>query len=144
LKDESQFDELLSQSLECQGVLDLSKIDSFEHEHHHHRIEDNDADNNNNNNNDNNNTSPDNNNTSPDNNNKQHFARILCELNELNNVRQTLTASFGEPQSFDVVWQPRDPIALADDDEEAHHQFAALIDDLEDCQDVQRVFHNVA
>lgn len=79
-------------------------------------------------------------------------AQIVCQVNELQKVKEHVATAFREPLGFDIIYKPNGELLELDDggaggdtpDESSPlAKFSNLIDALEDHQDVQRVFHNV-
>jgi YebC/PmpR family DNA-binding regulatory protein len=65
---------------------------------------------------------------------------ISCSLENFIGVRDALEKRFGAPQSAKMLWQPKNTVAVSDEQARA---VLKLIDLLEDNDDVQEVFSNV-
>lgn len=65
---------------------------------------------------------------------------ITCEADDLNIVRETLVAKFGDPEEVKLAWLAKDPIIISD--QAAAQQLIDLIETLEDFDDVQSVSAN--
>ncbi|OEY87049.1 transcriptional regulator [Wolbachia pipientis] len=65
---------------------------------------------------------------------------VTCEVKNFGLVRDTLYNKFGEPEFARLAWQPKDPIEV--NDEELAKKISALIEALEDNDDVQYVEGN--
>ncbi|MBQ4874984.1 MAG: YebC/PmpR family DNA-binding transcriptional regulator [Rickettsiaceae bacterium H1] len=65
--------------------------------------------------------------------------RIICEVKEFGILRDLLYEKFGEPNSANLMWQPKDKLALTEDNKE---KVGKLLDALEDNDDVQSVYSN--
>lgn len=70
----------------------------------------------------------------------EDFHRILCEVDQINDVRDALAEKFGEPKSIKLVWEPQNRTEV---DQETGEKIIRLIDLLEDNDDVQSVFANL-
>lgn len=64
---------------------------------------------------------------------------IICEMENLFSVRDSLESRFGEPQAAKLDWRPENTVVL---DEENARSVLKLIDILEDNDDVQAVYAN--
>jgi YebC/PmpR family DNA-binding regulatory protein len=64
---------------------------------------------------------------------------IRCAMASLNEVRETLTQKFGDPQSSKIVWEAKNTTPVSADTAQTLFK---LIDVLEDNDDVQQVFAN--
>ena len=64
---------------------------------------------------------------------------IICDTDLFNEVREALTAKFGEAEVARLSWQPQNTIMVGDEQAE---KLLKLIDLLEDNDDVQHVFGN--
>ena len=65
---------------------------------------------------------------------------VLCRADDLNAVRDTLEARFGEAKSARLAWKPQTSIPI--DDEEKAQTLFKLLETLEDSDDVQQVYAN--
>jgi len=66
--------------------------------------------------------------------------QIYCNFNDLQTVRDALTAQLGDPSSAKLIWKPLNLVPVQDED--TAKSLIKLIDTLEDNDDVQRVFSN--
>lgn len=64
---------------------------------------------------------------------------ITCSLEEFAHVRDGLEKRFGAPESAKMIWQPKNTVAV---DEEQARALLKLVETLEDNDDVQEVFSN--
>ena len=64
---------------------------------------------------------------------------ITCTLEQFVHVRDGLEKRFGTPESAKMIWQPKNTIAV---DEEQAQSLLKMIDAFEDNDDVQEVFSN--
>jgi YebC/PmpR family DNA-binding regulatory protein len=64
---------------------------------------------------------------------------VLCDPNAFNEVRERLEKALGAPIAARVVWRPQIDVAVAG---AAAEQVLALLETLEDADDVQQVFAN--
>ena len=64
---------------------------------------------------------------------------IYCEQTALNEVTKALEAKFGEPKKSKLVWRPQNTISV---DDEAGEKLMALVEKLEEHDDVQHVYSN--
>jgi len=64
---------------------------------------------------------------------------VICAQESFNTVREQLEKAFGAAESAKLGWQPKNTIAVS---EEQAQQILKLIDMLEDSDDVQEVFSN--
>lgn len=64
---------------------------------------------------------------------------VICEIELFNEVREKLSAKFGEPENAHLSWQPQNMINVSG---EQAQKLMKLIDILEDNDDVQHVFGN--
>jgi YebC/PmpR family DNA-binding regulatory protein len=64
---------------------------------------------------------------------------VYCEQSALNEVSKALEAVFGEPRKSKLVWRPQNTISV---DDEAGEKLMALVEKLEDHDDVQNVYSN--
>lgn len=65
---------------------------------------------------------------------------VMTARDDLGAVASALEAKFGEAKSVNLIWKPTNEI----DDASKAAQIVRLVDALEDCDDVQTVFHNYA
>lgn len=65
---------------------------------------------------------------------------IRCEFTEFGNLQHALEERDIEPISAETDWIPNSTVSL---DEEKAEEVLAIIDKLEQDEDVQRVFHNL-
>lgn len=61
---------------------------------------------------------------------------ILCATDALNEVSQALIARFGDPASVAFAWKPKSTLAVEGDAAELLVKLLAVLDDLDDVQDV--------
>jgi YebC/PmpR family DNA-binding regulatory protein len=64
---------------------------------------------------------------------------IVCAPDDLNAVRETLEANFGEPNQAELVWRPQNTVPL---DEEKAETLFRLMEALDESDDVQSVAAN--
>jgi YebC/PmpR family DNA-binding regulatory protein len=64
---------------------------------------------------------------------------VFCAPDDFHAAREALLARFGKPESAELVWRPLSTVAV---DEEAAAALFKLIDQLDDCDDVQSVSAN--
>lgn len=64
---------------------------------------------------------------------------ITCEGDNLGSMTQALTERFGAPESSDLIWRPKTPVAVSG---EAAEDVMRLLDALDDHEDVQNVYAN--
>ncbi len=65
---------------------------------------------------------------------------ITCEVKNFGKVRDAFYAKFGEPELARLSWQPKDLIEVSD--KELIDKLSALVEELEDNDDVQYVEGN--
>lgn len=69
------------------------------------------------------------------------FHEVTCEPDDYAEVRDALEAKFGEAhEDSGLAWNPN---TYTDVDEEGAQKILNLVEALEDCDDVQEVFHNM-
>jgi YebC/PmpR family DNA-binding regulatory protein len=73
-------------------------------------------------------------------NNKEELYVITCEVKDFGKVRDAFYAKFGEPELARLSWQPKDLIEVSD--KELIDKLSALVEELEDNDDVQYVEGN--
>lgn len=64
---------------------------------------------------------------------------IICAVEELHNLVNTLQDSLGEPRAADIIWRAQNDIAV---DGEAAEKVVKLVEALDDVDDVQNVYAN--
>lgn len=64
---------------------------------------------------------------------------VYCDQSALAEVSKALEARFGEPNKSKLVWRPQNTIAV---DDEAGEKLMALVEKLEEHDDVQNVYSN--
>lgn len=64
---------------------------------------------------------------------------IICAVEELHNVVNTLSSILGEPRAADIIWRAQNDIAV---DGEAAEKVVKLVEALDDVDDVQNVYAN--
>lgn len=67
---------------------------------------------------------------------------LRCAFNDFGSLQAALEARGIEPASSEIEWIPKDVVAL--DDDAAAEEVLKLVDRLEQDDDVQKVFHNLA
>ena len=65
---------------------------------------------------------------------------IICKIQEFSNLRGLLYDKFGEENSANLIWKPKDMLQLTEEEKE---KVLKLIGVLEDNEDVQSVYHNI-
>ncbi|WCR54209.1 MAG: putative transcriptional regulatory protein [Wolbachia endosymbiont of Ctenocephalides orientis wCori] len=73
-------------------------------------------------------------------NNTEKMYIITCEVKDFGKVRDAFYAKFGEPELARLSWQPRDLVEVSD--RELIDKLSALVEELEDNDDVQHVEGN--
>ncbi len=73
-------------------------------------------------------------------NDKEGLHVITCEIKDFGKVRDAFYAKFGEPELARLSWQPKDLIEISD--KELIDKLSALVEELEDNDDVQYVEGN--
>ncbi|QOD38373.1 YebC/PmpR family DNA-binding transcriptional regulator [Candidatus Wolbachia massiliensis] len=73
-------------------------------------------------------------------NDKEELYIITCEVGDFGKVRDAFYAKFGEPEFARLSWQPKDLIEISD--KELIDKLSALVEELEDNDDVQHVEGN--
>ncbi|WP_349968306.1 YebC/PmpR family DNA-binding transcriptional regulator [Wolbachia endosymbiont of Armadillidium arcangelii] len=73
-------------------------------------------------------------------NNSEGLYIITCEVKEFGRVRDAFYTKFGEPELARLSWQPKDLIKVSD--KELIDKLSALVEELEDNDDVQYVEGN--
>jgi YebC/PmpR family DNA-binding regulatory protein len=69
----------------------------------------------------------------------EHGHEIVTAMESLRDVAKALEDKFGEPRKAGLFWRPQNMIAV---DDEAGEKIMKLLDNLEENDDVQRVFSN--
>ena len=64
---------------------------------------------------------------------------VVCSVENLHEVGRALEAKFGDPRKSGLVWKPQNTIAV---DDEVAEKLLRLVDNLEDNDDVQKVYAN--
>lgn len=64
---------------------------------------------------------------------------IICDPNDFSKVRDALAEKYGDPEKAHLAWKAKDPGAI---DVEQAKKILNLVDQLEDCDDVQHVYGN--
>ncbi len=67
------------------------------------------------------------------------YHTVLCEVEDFAEVRDALEAKFGEPESQGLIWKPNVSTPV---DEDGARGVLKLIDNLDECDDVQKVTAN--
>ncbi|MGL9725777.1 MAG: YebC/PmpR family DNA-binding transcriptional regulator [Wolbachia sp.] len=73
-------------------------------------------------------------------NNKEELYVITCEIKEFGRIRDAFYTKFGEPEFARLSWQPKELVEISG--KELMNKLSALIEELEDNDDVQHVEGN--
>lgn len=66
----------------------------------------------------------------------EDFCTIVCDIKDLEDVKQTVAASNMKVESAEIEWVAKDKIEVAPEDEEKVMEFLSAIDELDDVQNV--------